>query len=330
MKRTKATKAEKTDEEIPEQAIPEEEQPKASIVLNAWDPNALYLSILKQVDKKEIYNTYLELKKEYEKSPSFFLDVADLLYKNQEPELALRVLSNIAELQTENHQLLRVLAHRLQQLKEYTLAVKTFRDVLRIREEEPQSYRDLALALADNKQPQEAIDVLYKMIVKKWDTRFPGVELIAVGELNNIIAGNPGLEISKIDERLIQNLPVNVRVVLNWDADNCDMDLWVTTPEGEKCYYGNKATLKGGRISNDFTGGYGPEEFMIKKATNGAYKIEVNYFGTREQKITGPTTIQVELYTNYGSPDQKKEELTMRLDEARQVVKVGELTFESK
>lgn len=326
-RKQKAAKKEEAGD-MNSETIAEEEQPKASIILNAWDPNALYLSVLKQVDKTEIYNTYLELKKEYEKSPSFFLDVADLLYKNQQPELALRVLSNIAELQTENHQLLRVLAHRLQQLGQYNLAVKTFRDVLKIREEEPQSYRDLALALADNKQPQEAIDVLYRMILKKWDGRFPGIELIAAGELNNMVANNSGLDISKIDKRLIRNLPVDVRVVLNWDADNCDMDLWVTTPEGEKCYYGNKATQKGGRISNDFTGGYGPEEFMIKKATTGAYKIEVNYFGSHEQKITGPTTIQVELYTGYGTPSQKKQELTLRLDEAKQVVKVGELKYE--
>jgi uncharacterized protein YfaP (DUF2135 family) len=301
---------------------------KASIILNAWDPQAPYMEILKQVSIKEIYATYLNLRTEFENSPSFFLDVADFLNKNQKPELALRVLSNLAELQTEDHQLLRVLAHRLQQLGYINLAVKTFRDVLKIREEEPQSYRDLALALADNKQPQEAIDILYHMITKKWDSRFPGVERIAVDELNNIIARNNGkLDIRQIDKRLVENLPVDVRVVLNWDADNCDMDLWVTSPDGEKCYYGNKATRNGGQISNDFTGGYGPEEYMIKKAANGQYKIEVNYFGSRQQKITGPTTIQVELYTHYGKPEQKKQEITMRLEENKQVVQVGNLEF---
>lgn len=300
----------------------------SSIHLNAWDPQAPYLEILKKVATKEIYPTYLNLRKDFENSPSFFLDVADFLNQNQEPELALRVLSNLAELQTEDHQLLRVLAHRLQQLGYLSLAVKTFRDVLKIREEEPQSYRDLALALADDKQPQESLEILYKMICKKWDSRFPGVELIAVGELNNIIAKYNGiLDIRQIDKRLIQNLPVDVRVVLNWDADNCDMDLWVTSPDGVKCYYGNKAPVNGGQISNDFTGGYGPEEYMIKKAMNGSYKIEVNYYGSRQMKITGPTTIQVELYTNYGKPTQKKQEITMRLEETKQVVQVGELMF---
>ncbi len=44
------------------------------------------------------------------------------------------------------------------------------------------------------------------------------------------------------------------------------MDLWVTDPNKETCYYSHKETLIGGRISNDFTEGYGPEQFLLKKA----------------------------------------------------------------
>jgi hypothetical protein len=37
----------------------------------------------------------------------FFIDAADLLYAKGQPELALRVLSNLAELDLENRQTLR-------------------------------------------------------------------------------------------------------------------------------------------------------------------------------------------------------------------------------
>lgn len=301
-----------------------------AIVLNAWDPQTPYIVKLKQVPDELIYPTYLELKKEYSGSPSFYLDVANYFEQNGEKDLALRILSNIAELQTENHQLLRVLGHRLQQLGYLFLAEKTFRRVLEIREEEPQSYRDLALALADNNKTQEAIDILYGMITKSWNSRFPGIELIAVGEMNNIIANTKKKpDLSAIDPRLLANLPVDIRVVLNWDADNCDMDLWVTSPDGEKCFYGNKTTQTGGQMSNDFTGGYGPEEFMIKKAISGNYVIEINYFGNHQQKLTGPTTVQVELYTQYGTRNQRKQEITLRLEDSKEVVKVGELNFDN-
>ena len=42
----------------------------------------------------------------------------------------------IAELELENHALLRILGHRLKQLKKYSLAVSVFKEVLELREEE--------------------------------------------------------------------------------------------------------------------------------------------------------------------------------------------------
>ena len=68
-------------------------------------------------------------------------------------------------------------------------------------------------------------------------------------------------------------MPLDLRVVLSWDSDNSDMDLWVTDPNGEKCYYSNNLTYQGGLISDDFTGGYGPEEFVLRDAKPGKYKV---------------------------------------------------------
>ena len=42
----------------------------------------------------------------------------------------------------------------------------------------------------------------------------------------------------------------------NWNKDNTDIDLWVTDPNGEKCMYNHKSTEIGGRLSDDFTGGF--------------------------------------------------------------------------
>jgi hypothetical protein len=71
--------------------------------------------------------------------------------------------------------------------------------------------------------------------MKPWNARFPDIELIALAELNAIVAtaGAP-LDTSCLDPRLVRNLPLDLRVVLTWDADNTDIDLWVTDPNGEK------------------------------------------------------------------------------------------------
>lgn len=301
----------------------------ASITLKKWDANTPYIQELQKASAGDEYSVYLELKKEYGTNPGFFMDCADFFSERNNKTLALRILSNIAEMELENHQLLRVLAHRLEQLGYISLAIDVFRDVLEMREEEPQSYRDLSLALAENKQYQEAEDTLYKVITKKWDARFPEVELIALNEWNNILTKAINkLNTTHYDKRFIFAMPVDVRVVLNWDADNCDMDLWVFDPSNEKCFYSHPNTEIGGHLSRDMTGGYGPEEFILKKALAGKYQVKVQYYGSQQQKIAGATTIQLELYTRYMTGREEKKTITLRLNNPKELIDVGEFTFE--
>lgn len=301
---------------------------KGDIALEAWTPDAPYIDTLEATPKNARMAKYIELKKQLKNQPSFYLDVADFFLSHNMKKEGIRALSNIAELELENHALLRILAHRLEQLEEYELAISMYLSVLEIREEEPQSYRDLGLAYALNQQHQKSIDMLYHVVSHSWDNRFPGIEALTACEMNRVInASKTGLDLSGIDPRFIKNLPVDMRVVLNWDTDNCDMDLWVTDPYGEKCFYSHKLTKTGGKMSNDLTRGYGPEEFVIKKAIPGNYKVEVNYFGTSSQTLSGPTTIQVELITNYGRSSQETKAVTRRLGESKEVLNIGSFSF---
>ncbi len=313
------------------QGVYKQEQSSNRVTTNltAWEPNMPYMVELKKVTPDKRYAKYLELKRQYGTSPSFYLDVTDYLMKQNNARLALRIASNLAEMELKNYRLLRVLAHKLEQTGNIEDAIELYKQVLVLRKEEPQSYRDLGLALAKNKQPQEAIEMLYRVVVKNWDGRFPELEVMVMGEINNIIAtSSQKLDLAFINPDLIMAMPMEARVILNWDADNCDIDLWVTDPRGEKCFYGYRNTTIGGRNSPDFTGGYGPEEFIIKTAMKGKYKVEINYYGTREQTILGPTTVQVEMFTNYGKPTVKVSEVTRRLKEKQETIEIGTFVVE--
>ncbi len=156
-----------------------------------------------------------------------------------------------------------------------------------------------------------------------------GIEEVILAEINNMInLHGAKLNTSRIDKKVILNFPVDVRVVMNWNKKDTDIDLWVTDPNGEKCFYSNKRTKAGGRISNDITQGYGPEQFMIKKAIKGKYKIEVNYYGDRQLSISGPTTVMAEIYTHYGSGSQERKVITLQLSgEQKDGVFIGEFNF---
>ena len=294
----------------------------ATIQLRGWKPDSPYARRMRDAPPDRVYRMYLDERPDYLQSSAFFLDAADILIEKGRPELAIRVLSNLAEMDLENRALLRILGYRLVQAGKPELAIGVFTKVLALAPEEPQSFRDLGLAYAAVRDNQKAVDRLCEVVMKPWANRFPDIELVALAELNSI-AANSTVDTSCLDPRLVRNLPLDLRVVLTWDADNTDIDLWVTDPNGEKAFYGHQLTYQGGRMSLDFTGGYGPEEFSLKVAKPGTYKVEAQFYGHSQQVVAGATTLQVKLTTAFGTPRAAEQIVTLRLMGQREVVHVG-------
>lgn len=297
---------------------------QASIQIKEWNPDREYLAVLKRTKTAQMYDKYLELKKENENSPSFFMEVASYFMEENLEKEAIRIVSNLAEMNLENTDVLRALGNKLVEFKKYELAADVFKKLTELRSEIPQFYRDLGLAYAECGKFQEAADVLYRVVTGKWDDRYSNIEMIALNDLNSVLVkAKNKVDTSKYDQKLLEKFPVDLRVVLTWNTDDCDIDLWVTDPNNEKCFYSNKLTQNGGRISRDFTQGYGPEEFCIKEADAGNYKIEVNYYGTRSQKLLQPVIVQAEVYSNFGTEYETKEVLTLQLDTVKGTFTVG-------
>jgi uncharacterized protein YfaP (DUF2135 family) len=106
-----------------------------------------------------------------------------------------------------------------------------------------------------------------------------------------------------------------------------DMDIWVTEPSGEKAFYSHPTTITGGLVSKDFTEGYGPEEYVVRRAMRGTYRIEANFYGINAPTVTGAVTVQAEVFTNFGKKDEKRQTLTLRLEKKADTYLVGEIQF---
>jgi tetratricopeptide (TPR) repeat protein len=300
-----------------------------SIALRPWSPDSPYIRRMKEARAEDLYRIYLDERPDYENSAAFFLDVSYQLTERGQEDLSLRVLSNLAEMELGNHQILRVLGYRLLEAGRAGQALVIFKQVLDMADYEPQSYRDLGLAYSAVADRQSAIDALYEVVNRDFDRNFPGVEVIALTEMNAIIASSPvALDTGKIDPRFIADRPIDLRVVLTWDFDNTDIDLHVTDPNGEEAFYSHPLSYQGGRVSPDNTVGYGPEEYSLKIAKPGKYRIDVNFYGHSRQVVSEATTIQLDFFTRWGTKEQKKQSVTMRLKEAKDRILVGE--FEVK
>ncbi len=307
----------------------EQKAGSASIQLKKWQPDSPYASRLRQAAPEKMYVIYLDERPTYTSSTAFFLDAADIFIERGQLELGLRIVSNLAEMNLENRHILRILAYRLLQAKQAKLALPILQRVLSLSENEPQSWRDLGLAYAEDGQYQKAAEHLWEVASRPWDARFPDIELIALNELNAIIANVPqgtSIDTSRMDTRLLRNLPLDIRAVLGWDSDNADIDLWVTDPNGEKVYYQHRLGYQGGSMSSDFTGGYGPEEFSLRTAKPGKYKVEAHFYGNTQQIVSGATTLMLRFSTGFGTDHQKDENVILRLTGQGADVEVG--TFE--
>jgi len=256
----------------------------------------------------------------------------------------------MVELRLEDARLLRVAAHRFEQAGVLDLAIDLFEKARRLRPEEPQSHRDLALALGLRAEAlrkgkgrldveakadyRRAVERLQQVVIGEWDGRFPEIEVIALTEANRILAVLERAGVSTADlptpQKLRKLLDVDLRIVMTWDTDQTDMDLWAIEPSAEKCLDSHNLTAICGTISRDLTGGYGPEECQVRKGLAGDYKVQANFYGSRSQSLTGPTAVQATVMLNYGRPDESRQTLTLRLTDAREVVDIGKVTFEAK
>jgi Ca-activated chloride channel homolog len=297
----------------------------ATIALQAWSPDAPYLHRLRNAEERDMYRVYLDLRDENASSSAFYLDVASLFFERRQDDSALRILSNLAEMNLENRQLLRLYGYRLNEAKRFALAIPVFARVATLAPNEPQSWRDLGLAYADNGNTQKAVDMLWETVSRPWHQRFAGVNMIALAEMNALIAKTKSVDTKRIDPRLIRNLPLGLRVVMAWDTDDTDIDLWVTDPNGERSFYGKRLSHQGAAMSPDATGGYGPEEFALREPKAGKYLVQAQFFGHRQQVVSNGTTVMVRVTTGFATPQAKDEWMTLRLTKGQETARIGEI-----
>ena len=376
-----------------------------SISVKAWSPDTPYLKALDAAGS-EARGVYLANRwGEWATSPAFFLDCAGWFFAHGDCEFGVRVLSNLAELCIEDPALLRVMAWRLKEAAAarlrvyyatgfftdlpmpvaslYDQSAAILRRVCKLRPEDAQSWRDLALvldeagrahavlapvmALAPSEveshaesaesaespdgralsRPErgsgaaeapallaEALDLYRKVALTPWARHPDSISLFAVEEYNALYAWCTNSENSSLVARRsslpeplpegLRGLPdCDMRVVMSWDADETDVDLHVTEPSGEEAYYGHRRTRSGGDVSKDITDGYGPEEYLLRKAPAGNYKIRAHYYASHQQEVFGPATATATIFTDWGRPNQAFQTLSIRLDKAREMIELG-------
>jgi hypothetical protein len=112
---------------------------------------------------------------------------------------------------------------------------------------------------------------------------------------------------------------VDLLVMITWNTDNSDVDLHVIEPTGEECYYRNRETKIGGRLTTDVTQGFGPEMYTLTKARAGTYKIRVKYFASVRNRAGARTKVYATVYRNWGTKQELRTSEVVTLAEGKEM-----------
>ena len=315
-------------------ARPADGPPSIAIEVGEWNPDRPYLKALQAAPDDRFWDVYRAQAGQHGDLPAFYFDVAEWLHRKGATGDALTVVVNAIELPVADTTTLTLLADRLMRYGDEDRAIWVYEKILSLEPDRPQPSRNLALALISRAERnarsrarathdpradmQRALDLLTEVVMRPWEGRYDGVEMISLMEANRIVPTVRGYGGKvELDPRLIALLDTDLRIILEWNTDHTDMDLWVDEPSGERAIYSHPRTVIGGRLSNDMTQGYGPEEYLLRRSMPGEYRVSANVYANDRMSPNGSTTIRARIFRNWGRPGQAEQvmDLELRPDE---------------
>lgn len=196
----------------------------------------------------------------------FYLNVIEFLRDRGEREKAMRVTADLAESMPGNTEILRRAALAYRRLGAKKTSYELFVRILELHPDSKVALGDLARAEEILGKDEMAL-MHYWQSVQVADSFYTrGRALVFLEEMNALIARS-GLKPNQfgIDPRFVRHIPVELRVVLRWDADQSNLDLTVRKP-------GGWMSLRGGPVggeglewwSGNLSRGFGPESWCVQ------------------------------------------------------------------
>ena len=298
-----------------------------------------YLAELKDSVYGDKISKYKEQRKLYGYEAGFYFDVAQHFYETGYRKDALEILFSAADISSGNLQVQKAMGYILEAWQQYDEAIKLYKNLLAANDNDFQTWRNLALTYYQKGDYQKAVDVFYKGITKADDNNGyfnRTTKAMMLQEMNAIITVHKEkLDLSKINKQLIRPLAIDLRITLDCNSRDLYTNFLIAEPDGKTCSYAKPESATGGRITkNDYyyrSYYYSddPEEYQVKQAQSGKYKIKLNYSdnGGYYYDVKVPTVIKITTFKNLGKPNQTIEIENVIMDNQHGEVEIGEVKW---
>ncbi len=288
-----------------------------------------YLKELKSVSASEKMLAYEKLKEEYGGEAGFYFDAAQHLFETGLKKEAFAILMNAPEAANGSHQVLVATAYILEYWKLFDEVIYIYEQLIKENLSDLNFYRNLAWTHYRLGNYQQAVDILFGSIKRNTgqqeNMNLPEKAII-MNEMNAIISMHKTkLDISAIPIELIKPLPVDMRITLDCNAGNLN-NVSIREPGGITCSYSSPVTKNGGTIQNGQYWYYAnPFEYQIKKAPEGKYRINVNYYDYYSSGNKIPAVIRIMVFKNFGKENQSIEVENVMMDNQHGEIEIGEV-----
>jgi hypothetical protein len=232
------------------------------------------------------------------------------------PDDALRAMSSLVEERPGDAALARDLAFSAMEWGLPGQAYHLLRRAAAAQTFEPTAFYALAHCLEQMGRDDLAI-VYYELACGgQWDPRFGDIHntaqfdycrflrRLADGRIHGKLADYAQARLATLTAARVRDTADLVALIF-WNTDGTDVDLHVTEPGGEECFYQHRQTASGGQLSQDVTTGYGPEIYVLPRAPAGSYAVRAQYYATDANRASTRTKVFALIYQGWGSKEER-------------------------
>lgn len=261
-----------------------------SIQLPAWSLQHRHADAQEAVQRlrairstNERFRQYLLVRKTLRGEKLFHVAAAEEF--RDTPEIALRVLSDLADSYPDDAPLLRILGRVAAAWGRPDIARLFLERALELSPRETPTWRELLLLAAKQGDDEQLTRLKSRFASAQTNHRLIDLEPIIDRELARRGGADPRADAS-----------AELQVESMWDSDYSDVDLHVIEPGGEEVFYGHEKSGHDGWLHGDVTDGFGPETYTIPHAQPGEYQVSIDYYRSDAVRSGAETLVHLIVY----------------------------------
>ncbi len=249
---------------------------------------------------------------------------------------AYSILTSLAALAKNNTKALKALAFKMEEIGKLEDAKIVYQHLIKIRPNDEQSYRDLALIYKELENYPMAAELYSRMLNKS-------ISMVDMLGLEETIANEAAqMYFSNIEDLNFTKFPIKAlsylfpeyiwkdfgydyRIVFDWTDPNIEFNIQFVNPNNKYFNWSHTVIDSRDKMIDEIQYGYNTEEFIIDDSDKGEWIINIENFSIENQD--NPTYLKYTVYKNYGRPNEIKKLMVINLREVTQKITLDRLMY---